>query len=77
LTQFRDFLNRFKPAAAPGSASRAGVPADRAALLAAEIDPVLDMLAEQASAAVALALDELERADDARLRRATARVQAD
>lgn len=39
-----DFLSRFKPAAAPGSASRAGVPADRAAQLAAELDPVLGML---------------------------------
>lgn len=40
-----DFLSRFKPAAAPGSASQAGVPADRAAQLAAELEPVLGMLA--------------------------------
>lgn len=40
-----DFLSRFKRAAAPGSASRVGVPADRAARLGAELDPVLGMLA--------------------------------
>jgi len=45
LPQLGDFLNRFRPAGAPGAASRAGVPADRAAELSAELDPVLAMLA--------------------------------
>jgi hypothetical protein len=45
LPQLGDFLNRFRPAGAPGAASRAGVPADRAAELWAELDPVLAMLA--------------------------------
>jgi vacuolar-type H+-ATPase subunit H len=44
VTQARDFLDRFRPAGAPGSAARAGVPADRAAELAAEVEPVLALL---------------------------------
>jgi hypothetical protein len=45
LPQLGDFLNRFRPAGAPGAASRIGVPADRAAELSAELEPVLAMLA--------------------------------
>lgn len=45
MPQLGDFLNRFRPAGAPGAASRAGVPADRAAELSAELEPVLAMLA--------------------------------
>jgi hypothetical protein len=45
LPQFRDFLNRFRPVGAPGAASRTGVPADRTAEVAAELDPVLALLA--------------------------------
>jgi hypothetical protein len=45
LPQLGDFLSRFRPAGAPGAASRAGVPADRAAELSAELDPVLALLA--------------------------------
>jgi hypothetical protein len=44
LPQARDFLDRFRPAGAPGAASRAGVPADRAAELATELEPVLALL---------------------------------
>jgi len=44
VTQTRDFLDRFRPAGAPGAAARAGVPADRARELAAEVDPVLALL---------------------------------
>jgi vacuolar-type H+-ATPase subunit H len=44
VTQARDFLDRFRPAGAPGSAARAGVPADRARELAAEVGPVLTLL---------------------------------
>jgi hypothetical protein len=45
LPQLGDFLSRFRPAGAPGAAGRAGIPADRAAELSAELDPVLAMLA--------------------------------
>jgi hypothetical protein len=41
----RDFLNRFRPAGTPGAAARAGVPVDRAAEAAAELGPVLALLA--------------------------------
>ncbi len=44
MSQARDFLGRFRPAGAPGSAARAGVPADRARELAAELEPVLTLL---------------------------------
>jgi hypothetical protein len=44
VSQARDFLDRFRPAGAPGAAARAGVPADRAAELAAEVEPVLALL---------------------------------
>jgi vacuolar-type H+-ATPase subunit H len=44
VTQPRDFLDRFRPAGAPGAAARAGVPADRARDLAAEVEPVLALL---------------------------------
>lgn len=44
MTQTRDFLERFRPAGAPGAAGRAGVPADRARELAAEVEPVLALL---------------------------------
>lgn len=44
MPQLRDFLDRFRPAGAPGSAATAGVPADRLAELAAELDPVLALL---------------------------------
>lgn len=46
MPQLGDFLSRFRPAGAPGAASRAGVPADRAAELSAELEPVLAMLAD-------------------------------
>jgi vacuolar-type H+-ATPase subunit H len=44
VSQARDFLDRFRPAGTPGPAARAGVPADRAAELAAEVEPVLALL---------------------------------
>lgn len=46
MPQLRDILDRFRPAGAPGAAGRAGVPRDRASELAAELDPVLTMLAD-------------------------------
>jgi len=45
LPQFRDFLDRFKPAPAPGAASRVGVAGDRSRESARELGPVLALLA--------------------------------
>jgi hypothetical protein len=42
----RDFLDRFRPAGAPGAASAAGVPADRRATAAAELEPIFAALGE-------------------------------
>lgn len=44
LPQLRDFLERFRPAGAPGAAASAGVPADRSRELEAELSPVLALL---------------------------------
>jgi len=44
LPQARDFLDRFRPAGAPGA--MAGVPTDRTAERSAELRPVLELLAE-------------------------------
>jgi vacuolar-type H+-ATPase subunit H len=44
VPELRDFLTRFRPAEAPG-AVQAGVPADRARELEAEVGPVLALLA--------------------------------
>jgi hypothetical protein len=45
-----EFLRRFRPAGTPGAAARAGVPVDRAAEAAGELEPVLALLAEVESA---------------------------
>jgi hypothetical protein len=42
----RDFLERLRPTGTPGTAALAGVPADRVAELAAELQPVLDRVAD-------------------------------
>ncbi len=44
MPQFRDFLDRFRPAPAPGAASRLGVASDRARDLSDELQPVLALL---------------------------------
>ncbi|WP_330180126.1 hypothetical protein OHB26_27395 [Nocardia sp. NBC_01503] len=44
MPQWRDFLDRFRPAGAPGAAAPRGVPADRAAELTAELTPLLARL---------------------------------
>lgn len=54
MLHISDLLNRFRPVGPPGSASRAGIPADRAAQLAAELDPVLSMLAATRAQCAAL-----------------------
>ncbi len=45
MSPVRDFLQRFRPAGTPGKAAAAGVPADRARDLAAELEPVFLLLA--------------------------------
>ena len=46
MPRVRDLLYRFRPAGAPGGASATGVPADRAATVAAELGPLFGQLAE-------------------------------
>lgn len=46
MPQVRDFLDRFRPAGAPGAAARAGVPADMSGARMAELAPVLALLSE-------------------------------
>jgi len=45
MVRVRDVLHSFRPAGAPGAAGAAGVPADRGADLAAELEPVFAQLA--------------------------------
>ncbi|ARF53377.1 hypothetical protein [Streptomyces gilvosporeus] len=44
MAGFRDFLMRFRPVGPPGRAAPGGVPADRSAELAAELEPSLALL---------------------------------
>jgi hypothetical protein len=44
MPRVRELLSRFRPAGAPGAASGAGVPVDRKAGLAEELEPVLAAL---------------------------------
>ncbi len=44
MAGFRDFLMRFRPVGLPGPAAAGGVPADRSAELAAELEPQLTPL---------------------------------
>ncbi|USX53935.1 hypothetical protein [Lentzea sp. HUAS12] len=45
MASLRDLLQRYRPVGTPGAAARPGVPADRAAELATELEPVLALLA--------------------------------
>lgn len=56
MVRVRDVLHSFRPAGAPGAAGAAGVPADRGADLAAELEPVFAQLAntEQECANIAV-----------------------
>lgn len=74
MSPVRDFLQRFRPAGTPGKAAAAGVPADRARDLAAELEPVFALLAE-AEAERSRILAEAER--DARQIRDTGHRRAD
>jgi hypothetical protein len=44
MPRVRDLLYRFRPSGVPGGASAAGVPIDRAATVAAELEPVFGQL---------------------------------
>lgn len=44
MARTRDFLQRFRPAGAPGAAAAVAVPADRRAELVAELEPVFARL---------------------------------
>lgn len=46
MPRVRDLLYRFRPAGAPGAAGQAGVPADRGAESAAELEPLFAWLAD-------------------------------
>lgn len=63
MPRVRDLLYRLRPAGAPGAASTAGVPADRRADLAAELEPLFAQLAtteQECTAAVVRARTEAE-----------------
>ena len=57
VTGFRDLLDRFRPAGAPGPATIAGVPDDRPASVAAELEPVFAALAPVVARCTAIRLD--------------------
>lgn len=68
MPRVRDLLYRFRPAGAPGPASAAAVPADRAAHRTAELAPVFALLAETEERCAALR-EEAGREADARRER--------
>lgn len=77
MPRSRDILQRFRPAGTPGPAASAGVPADRVAEVAAELEPVLALLAdtqEEASRIRRVAEEEAERRRRAAAERAGALV---
>jgi hypothetical protein len=62
LPHISDLLNRFRPIGPPGSASRTGIPVDRAAELVAELEPVLTMLATTQARCAAVVAEAEQRA---------------
>lgn len=73
MSPVRDLLQRFRPAGTPGKAAAAGVPADRARDLAAELQPVFASLA--ATEAECRSIVSLAERDSQRIR-AEARTRA-
>lgn len=71
----RDFLRRFRVAASPGAASAVGVPADRVAETAAELEPVFARLADAQTAAERIRAEAAAEAQQV-LRRAEAEATA-
>lgn len=66
MPRARGFLQRFRGAGAPGAASAVGVPADRLAETAAELDPVFARLAPAQSEAEATRVRAREEAERTR-----------
>ena len=64
MAQWRDFLERFRPAGTPGAAARPGVPADRSADAAAELTPLLMLLDDIQDEAQRIRADAAARADE-------------
>ena len=75
MAGFRDFLMRFRPAGPPGPAAAGGVPADRSAELAAELEPPLALLEE--TEAEARTVREEAAKEAARRRQAAERTATD
>ena len=63
MTRVERILERLKPAGAPGTAAPAGVPADRVAELAAELEPVLARLDAVQAQCDRIRTDAVEEAD--------------
>jgi hypothetical protein len=63
MPQWRDFLERFRPAGTPGAAAQGGVPADRIADTAAELEPVFMMLDDVQAEAARILRCAVEHAD--------------
>lgn len=63
MPQWRDFLERFRPAGTAGAAAQGGVPADRIADIAAELGPVFMMLDDVEAEAARILASAVERAD--------------
>ncbi|MGY2063099.1 hypothetical protein ACW9HQ_50115 [Nocardia gipuzkoensis] len=75
MPRWGDFLDRFRPAGAPGAAGAAGIPADRATDAAMELTPVLTRLDEVQDRADTMRTEALERA--ARIRHDSETVAAE
>ena len=78
MPRSRDILQRFRTAGTPGAATSTGVPADRVAELAAELEPVLARLVavrEEASRIRTEARHEAERRRQAAAERADAAIR--
>ncbi len=75
MPRSRDLLDRFRPAGTPGAAARTGVPADRAAELSTELEPVLARLADSEEAARRIRT-EAEAEAERRRREAAGRARA-
>ena len=66
MPQWRDFLDRFRPAGTPGAAAQGGVPADRTADMATELEPVFMLLDDVHAAAARIIRRAAEQADKIR-----------
>jgi len=75
MPRMRDLLQRFRRAGTPGAPARPGVPADRVSELAAELEPVLVMLATTSEAAARIRA-EGRREAERRRQEATTRAQS-